>query len=151
MDKYEQRRVALKKLVDELGRGGIKKVASTIAKEPNYVSRMLYPQGKKGSKRIGEDSAELISSAFPNWLSHRDGGDVAHSASATTSAATDVAIALTRYFSSIDEMLAPGAKVAIAKFAWGLMTQDELTATLTASEAASQTLALNAPKLKKPI
>lgn len=67
MDKYEIRRVALKRLVDKLGRGGIAKVAQEIGKEPSYVSRMLYEPGKPGRKRIGEDSAELLNVKFPDW------------------------------------------------------------------------------------
>lgn len=68
MDKFEERRTALQHLVDSLGRGGIARVAEKIGKEPNYVSRMLYPPGKPGKKRIGEDSVDALSSAFPGWL-----------------------------------------------------------------------------------
>lgn len=68
MTKFEARRTALDALVTSFGRGGIAKVAEAIGKEPNYVSRMLYPEGKKGAKRIGEDSVELITQAFPGWL-----------------------------------------------------------------------------------
>lgn len=68
MDKYESRRADLKALVDSLGRGGIAAVASSIGKEPNYVSRMLYPPGKQGRKRIGEDSLDLLVAAYPEWF-----------------------------------------------------------------------------------
>lgn len=68
MDKYAHRRSALKRLVDGFGHGGISRVATKIGKEPNYVSRMLYPDDKPGRKRIGEDSAELLSREFPGWL-----------------------------------------------------------------------------------
>lgn len=68
MDKYELRRTALKRLVDGLGHGGISRVATKIGKEPNYVSRMLYPDDKPGRKRIGEDSVELLSREFPGWI-----------------------------------------------------------------------------------
>lgn len=68
MDKFEERRLALQQLVDGLGRGGIARVAERIGKEPNYVSRMLYPQGKAGRKRIGEDSVDALNAAFPGWL-----------------------------------------------------------------------------------
>lgn len=68
MDKYEKRRAALKGLVDSLGRGGIATIAARIGKEPNYVSRMLYPPGKKGRKRIGEDSADALAAAYPEWF-----------------------------------------------------------------------------------
>ncbi|MDR2219753.1 MAG: hypothetical protein LBE24_04140 [Methylobacillus sp.] len=68
MDKYEIRRTALINLRDQLGRGGISKIAASIGKAPDYVSRMLYPPNKKGGKRIGEDSVELLNEAFPGWL-----------------------------------------------------------------------------------
>lgn len=72
MDKYEVRRMALKHLVDGIGRGGIARVAERIGKEPNYISRMLYPPGKPGKKRIGEDSVEALNDAFPEWLKEHE-------------------------------------------------------------------------------
>lgn len=69
MDKFEARRHALKRLVEGFGHGGIARVAAAINKEPNYVSRMLYPPGKPGRKRIGEDSVDALDSAYPGWLS----------------------------------------------------------------------------------
>lgn len=68
MDKYEKRRIALQGLADSFGRGGIAKIAQAIGKEPNYVSRMLYPAGKDGRKRIGEDSVDILDKKFPGWL-----------------------------------------------------------------------------------
>jgi len=68
MDKFERRRQALIRLKEDLGWGAIAKIAAAIGKEPSYVSRMLYPDGKAGRKRIGEDSAELLSRHFPGWL-----------------------------------------------------------------------------------
>ena len=68
MDKYEQRRAALQKLADSLGRGGITKIADKIGKQASYVSRMLYPEGKEGFKRIGEDTVDALNIAFPEWL-----------------------------------------------------------------------------------
>lgn len=72
MDKYERRRSALQALVDSIGRGGIAAVANAIDKSPSYVSRMLYPPGKSGFKRIGEDSLEPLAKAYPEFF----GGDV---------------------------------------------------------------------------
>jgi len=69
MDKFETRRLALQRLVDQMGYGGIAKVAQAIGKEPNYVSRMLYPAGKAGRKRIGEASVDILDEKFPGWLS----------------------------------------------------------------------------------
>lgn len=68
MDKYEQRRQALRALVDGLGRGGISAVAKKIGKEASYVSRMLYPEGKSGMKRIGEDTVELLRAEYPGFF-----------------------------------------------------------------------------------
>lgn len=67
MDKFESRRQDLIRLVERLGRGGIAHIARQIGKEPNYVSRLLYPSDKNGAKRIGEDTADLITGAFPGW------------------------------------------------------------------------------------
>lgn len=69
MDKYEMRRNALQQLVATLGRGAITHIASKIGKDANYVSRMLYEEGKPGGKRIGEESADALEAAFPGWLS----------------------------------------------------------------------------------
>lgn len=69
MDKFEQRRAALQALADELGHGGIASIAKRIGKEPSYVSRMLYPPEKKGSKRIGEDTLDVLKTAFPSHFS----------------------------------------------------------------------------------
>lgn len=71
MDKFERRRLALQALVRSIGRGGIARVAQHLGKEPNYVSRMLYEPSKKGHKRIGEETADLLDAKFPDWL---DGG-----------------------------------------------------------------------------
>jgi len=68
MDKYEFRRLAFKKLIESFGDGGQAKVAKAIAKEPSYVNRMLYPAGKPGKKRIGENTVEILSNCFPGWL-----------------------------------------------------------------------------------
>lgn len=65
MTKHELRRQSLVKLVEKLGKGGITRVAAAIGKEPNYVSRMLYPSDKKGQKNIGEDSWDDLVRAYP--------------------------------------------------------------------------------------
>lgn len=69
MDKYEQRRTTLQALVNELGRGGIANIAQKIGKDASYVSRMLYPADKSGAKRIGEDTIDLLASAYPGHFS----------------------------------------------------------------------------------
>lgn len=68
MNKYDERRGALAELVKGFGRGGIARVAKAIGKDANYVSRMLYPPGKDGAKRIGEDSWDLLVAKFPQLV-----------------------------------------------------------------------------------
>ncbi|MPS30526.1 MAG: S24 family peptidase [Alcaligenaceae bacterium] len=86
MDKFERRRQALARLKEKLGWGAIAKIAAAIGKEPSYVSRMLYPEGKQGRKRIGEDTAELLTRHFPDWLGEVEGDDSAANASPLESA-----------------------------------------------------------------
>ncbi len=64
MDKYEQRRLRLIQIRDELCGGKAVDVARRIEREPSYVSRMLYEDGKKGKKRIADDMVEVIEKAF---------------------------------------------------------------------------------------
>ena len=68
MDKYELRKKMLKSLVTSHGRGGISSVASKIGKDASYVSRLLYKSGKRGAKRIGEDTFDLLASAYPDFF-----------------------------------------------------------------------------------
>lgn len=75
MDKFEQRWRALVRLKDQLGRGGAAHIAREIGKEPNYISRALYPPGKDGRKRIGEDTAELLDAKFLAGCPSKDGVD----------------------------------------------------------------------------
>lgn len=63
MDKYEFRRQQLIKIRDEKCDGKAVNVARKIGREPSYVSRMLYPEGKKG-KRIADDMVEIIEESF---------------------------------------------------------------------------------------
>ncbi|AZI52010.1 LexA family transcriptional repressor [Pantoea agglomerans] len=64
MDKYEKRRLRLMQLRDEQCGGKAVDVARRIEREPSYVSRMLYEDGKKGKKRIADDMVEVIEKAF---------------------------------------------------------------------------------------
>ena len=68
MDKYEKRRVALQKLVESIGKGAQAKISEEIGVSASYLSRMLYPEGKKGKKNIGEDTATSISEKYPQWM-----------------------------------------------------------------------------------
>lgn len=66
--RYEERRLALKAIVDSLGRGGSAEVARRIGRQASYVNRLLYPPGKDGAKRIGDALVVAITHAYPNWL-----------------------------------------------------------------------------------
>lgn len=64
MDKYEQRRLRLEEIRDRFCNGKASELARRIEREPSYVSRMLYPEGKKGKKRIADEMIEIIEKAF---------------------------------------------------------------------------------------
>lgn len=64
MDRYEIRRQNLMALRDSTAAGSVAALARLIGKEASYVTRMLYPEGKRGKKRIGEDMAGIIEAAF---------------------------------------------------------------------------------------
>jgi hypothetical protein len=67
MNKYEERRLSLLRLVEQMGRGGRVRVSNAINKSPDYIARMLYPKDKPGHKGIGEDTVDLLDKAFPDW------------------------------------------------------------------------------------
>jgi len=88
LDRYEQRRRALRVIVDELGRGGRVEVANKIGRSASYVSRLLYPPSKDGSKNIGDELVEAITKAYPDWLDRgRKARDLPGHASAAPHAA----------------------------------------------------------------
>lgn len=64
MDKYERRRLAVAKLIEEKCDGKGASFAKAISRDASYVTRMLYPEGKAGRKRIGDDMIEIIEGAF---------------------------------------------------------------------------------------
>lgn len=64
MDKYEQRRLKLIEIRDKFCNGKAAELARRIEREPSYISRMLYPEGKAGRKRIADDMMEIIENAF---------------------------------------------------------------------------------------
>lgn len=71
MDKYERRRLRLIELRDTRCGGNGADLARKIDRDPSYVTRMLYPEGKAGKKRIADDMIEVIESAFSlprGWL-----------------------------------------------------------------------------------
>ncbi len=64
MDRYELRRLKLLALRDrDFGRSN-SALARKIGKDASYVARMLYPVGKHGKKRIGEEVLDSIERAF---------------------------------------------------------------------------------------
>lgn len=64
MDKYEKRRLRLMQIRDDFCGGKAVDVARKIEREPSYISRMLYEEGKPGKKRIADDMVEIIEKAF---------------------------------------------------------------------------------------
>lgn len=71
MDKYEARRQRLRQLIDEKCAGVSSSFARQIGRDASYVTRMLYPEGKAGRKRIADDMMEIIETAFDlprGWL-----------------------------------------------------------------------------------
>lgn len=75
MDKQTIRRNRLQELVDTVGNGSITELANRIGREPSYVGRMLYPEGKPGGKAIGERMADHITKELglpSGWLDSYD-------------------------------------------------------------------------------
>ncbi|WP_297487161.1 S24 family peptidase [Ferrovum sp.] len=71
MDKYEHRRLKVLELRDNLCNGNSAELARRIGREPSYVARMIYPEGKTGKKRIADNMVDVIESAFNlprGWL-----------------------------------------------------------------------------------
>ena len=64
MTKADRRRELLRHLIQERFSGVSARFADAVGITPSYVSRMLYPEGKAGAKRIGEDSIEKIERAL---------------------------------------------------------------------------------------
>lgn len=73
MDKYENRRLKLIELKDNFCNGKISTLAEKLGKDQSYVGRMLYPEGKAGKKRIGDDMLDVISQVFQIPKSWFDG------------------------------------------------------------------------------
>lgn len=68
MDKFEFRRMRLIKIRDEQFGGKPTPLAKRIGKDPSYVTRLFYPEGKEGKKRISDELIEAIGREFPDWL-----------------------------------------------------------------------------------
>lgn len=66
-DIYEKRRAALDRYIKSLGRGGIARVAERIGRSESYVSRLLYPIGKSGGKRIADVIVRALNENVKGW------------------------------------------------------------------------------------
>lgn len=63
MDKYEHRRQRLIELLAHpsyAGRGAQAKLSKDSGIDASYISRLLYPEGKSGKKRMAEDTVEAF-------------------------------------------------------------------------------------------
>lgn len=69
MDKFEERRIKLRKLIDDEYKGVDAALASAAGIPPSYMSRMLYPIGKDQKKNITESQKEKIERVHPGALS----------------------------------------------------------------------------------
>lgn len=76
MDKYECRRLKLIELKENFCNGKISELANKLGRSDSYVSRMLYPEGKTGKKRIGDDMVDVITQTFNVSKSWFDGNQV---------------------------------------------------------------------------
>lgn len=75
MDKYENRRQRLAWLIENRFDNVAANFARKIERAPSYVTRMLYPKGKKGKKNIADDMLELMEDKCnlpPGWFDQRD-------------------------------------------------------------------------------
>ena len=73
MHLQEMRRERLIILIDNLGVGGQKRLAEALGIAADYVSRLLYPPGKKGKKGISGDMARRIEQYFAVQIGWLDG------------------------------------------------------------------------------
>jgi len=51
-------------LIDDACEGKIARLAEKIDRNPSYISRLLYPEGKDGARHIGDEIAEATENAF---------------------------------------------------------------------------------------
>lgn len=79
MDKFESRRQLLLKILKERCDENVSSLARALGKEPSYVHRMLYEEGKPGRKRIGDDSVDKIREVFGVDFREAQSGKVAES------------------------------------------------------------------------
>ncbi|MER2513479.1 MAG: hypothetical protein ABTQ25_13865 [Nitrosomonas ureae] len=62
--RFEKRRLKLEGLIRDKCDGINATLAKILGKEPSYVNRLLYPEGKPGKKNIGDEIMSDILDAF---------------------------------------------------------------------------------------
>lgn len=91
MNESELRRLALRRLVDRFGRGGIAYVAKELCISPTYVSRLLSDPASSQHRSITGDMVLAISKVFPDWLAPNDLMDVSPAVQSLVDTATRLA------------------------------------------------------------
>ena len=70
IERNEHRRLKLLGLIRDQCGGVNAVLAKKLGKEPSYINRLLYPEGKPGKKNIGDEIMDAVIDAynFPeNW------------------------------------------------------------------------------------
>ena len=111
---YENRRLNLLLLIDAKWIGKTKiDLANALEVTPSYLSRMLYPEGKKAKKNIGEDIVYKINQLFelrPGWLDVKQTGQYDLSVIAQ-GMRTVLEVAEQRIAYTINQNLEPGPNI----------------------------------------
>lgn len=94
MDKYEKRRSALVALIAGLGHGGVAEISSKTGIDASYISRLTYPEGKKGGKRLAERSWDKLVAAYPQLRNQGQAAPVSRIAATETATADSFRIDL---------------------------------------------------------
>lgn len=74
MDMYEHRRLRLLELFDTKkygGHGGLARLAKDTGIDASYISRLRYPEGKKGRKRLADETIQALQAGAglaPGWF-----------------------------------------------------------------------------------
>ena len=64
LERYEKRRLKLEKLIYDFCKGNNAELARRLGKEPSYINRLLYPEGKKQKKNIGDEFMNEVIDEF---------------------------------------------------------------------------------------
>lgn len=76
IERNEHRRLKLLELIRDQCGGVNAVLAKKLGKEPSYINRLLYPEGKPGKKNIGEEIMDAVIDAynFPEnwWVATKD-------------------------------------------------------------------------------